>query len=99
MLKAYRTANIDPREVSYIEAHGTGTSLGDPVEIAGLKLAFEVLYKEKNLKRQEVSYCSVGSVKANIGHLEAAAGIAGVIKGITCNKASNFAGQPTFKNS
>lgn len=66
-------AQVSPEEISYIEAHGTGTSLGDPIEIAGLSKAFE----NHTSKKQ---YCAVGSVKANIGHLEAAAGIAGVTK-------------------
>jgi polyketide synthase PksN len=69
---AYANANVDMDRVSYIEAHGTGTSLGDPVEINALKTAFG-----KKLKEQS---CGIGTVKTNIGHLEAAAGIAGVIK-------------------
>ncbi|KAA1246068.1 SDR family NAD(P)-dependent oxidoreductase [Aquimarina sp. RZ0] len=80
LLKAYRSSGIDPRDVSYIEAHGTGTSLGDPIEIEGLKLAFNQLYKENDYDIPEIPYCSIGSVKTNIGHLEAAAGIAGVVK-------------------
>jgi acyl transferase domain-containing protein len=70
---------IDPRSVSYIEAHGTGTPLGDPVEINGLKAAFKALYAAtgKDGGRQ---HCGLGSVKTNIGHLELAAGVAGVIK-------------------
>ncbi len=46
MIKAYQQANIDPRTVSYIEAHGTGTALGDPIEINGLKAAFAALYQK-----------------------------------------------------
>ncbi|WP_103865513.1 SDR family NAD(P)-dependent oxidoreductase [Aquimarina sp. I32.4] len=80
LLKAYRSAGVDPRDVSYIEAHGTGTPLGDPIEIEGLKLAFKELYKEKNYDIPKTPYCGIGSVKTNIGHLEAAAGMAGVIK-------------------
>ncbi len=66
-------AGVDARTVSYVEAHGTGTSLGDPIEITGLKLAYEKDTEEKQ-------YCAIGSVKSNIGHLEAAAGIAGLTK-------------------
>jgi polyketide synthase PksN len=79
---AYREAKIDPRSVSYIEAHGTGTSLGDPIEINGLKSAFGDLYQDPQLGEGALSgaHCGIGSVKTNIGHLELAAGIAGVIK-------------------
>ena len=71
--KAYGNAGVDTAMVSYIEAHGTGTSLGDPIEIAGLTKAF----RNNNGKTQ---YCSIGSVKSNIGHCESAAGIAGLTK-------------------
>ncbi|WP_437616959.1 SDR family NAD(P)-dependent oxidoreductase [Sorangium sp. So ce834] len=71
--KALRSAGVHPRTITYLEAHGTGTALGDPIEIAGLSKAFAQL----TLERQ---FCAIGSVKSNIGHLEAAAGIAGVSK-------------------
>jgi polyketide synthase PksN len=71
--KAITDANVNPRTISYIEAHGTGTSLGDPIEIAGLTRAFETHTTDR-------SFCSIGSAKSNLGHLEAAAGIAGVTK-------------------
>ncbi|KFF06343.1 SDR family NAD(P)-dependent oxidoreductase [Flavobacterium reichenbachii] len=80
LLKAYRTAKIDPRDVGYIEAHGTGTHLGDPVECEGLKLAFKQLYKDNGLPLPSEPHCGLGSVKTNVGHLEAAAGIVGLIK-------------------
>lgn len=70
---AYRRAGISPGQVQYIEAHGTGTKLGDPVEIAALG---RVLTED----RPAGSVCAVGSVKSNIGHAETAAGVAGVIK-------------------
>ncbi|WP_258572664.1 beta-ketoacyl synthase N-terminal-like domain-containing protein [Streptomyces sp. KM273126] len=76
---AYSRTGIDPRTVGYIEAHGTGTRLGDPVEIDGLKAAFRELYEERGVG-VEGAHCGVGSVKTNIGHLELAAGVAGVIK-------------------
>lgn len=66
-------AGIDARDVSYIEAHGTGTELGDPIEIAGLKQAF-------SHDTEDTGFCAIGSVKSNIGHLEAAAGIAALTK-------------------
>ncbi|AWN81561.1 Polyketide synthase PksJ [Candidatus Cardinium hertigii] len=64
-------AAIESESISYIEAHGTGTELGDPVEIRGLTKAFDTNKKQ---------ICALGSVKSNIGHLESAAGIAGLIK-------------------
>ncbi|WP_125779506.1 non-ribosomal peptide synthetase [Pseudoalteromonas rubra] len=70
--KAWRNANIDPATLSYIECHGTGTTLGDPVELDALKAAFNA--------HQWPAHCALGSVKSNIGHTEIAAGIAGLIK-------------------
>ncbi|MCW5698055.1 MAG: SDR family NAD(P)-dependent oxidoreductase [Bauldia sp.] len=69
---ALRRGGVAPETVSYIEAHGTGTELGDPIEIAGLASAFG-----GDVARQS---CALGSVKANIGHLEAAAGVAGLTR-------------------
>jgi polyketide synthase PksN len=77
---AFRQAGIDPRRVGYIEAHGTGTPLGDPVEVNGLKLAFGDLYADSDDSVVRSAHCGIGSVKTNIGHLELAAGVAGVIK-------------------
>lgn len=70
---ALEDADILANEVSYIEAHGTGTALGDPIEINGLSRAF-------GLHTDENQFCAIGSVKSNIGHCEGAAGIAGVTK-------------------
>ncbi|AEI40435.1 SDR family NAD(P)-dependent oxidoreductase [Paenibacillus mucilaginosus] len=66
-------AGVDARCVSYVEAHGTGTELGDPIEITGLTRAFA-------RDTQDTGFCAIGSAKSNIGHLEAAAGIAGLTK-------------------
>ena len=77
---AYTKANIPPNTISYIEAHGTGTPLGDPIEINSLKRAFRQLHKKYDLSSVDNPYCGLGTVKTNIGHLEPAAGIAGVIK-------------------
>ncbi|WP_062214439.1 type I polyketide synthase [Streptomyces sp. NBRC 109706] len=74
--RAYRDAGVDPRDVDFVEAHGTGTSVGDPVELAALA---DVLGP-----RAAGEECLVGSVKTNIGHAEAAAGIAGLIKAVLC---------------
>jgi acyl transferase domain-containing protein/NADP-dependent 3-hydroxy acid dehydrogenase YdfG/acyl carrier protein/ubiquinone/menaquinone biosynthesis C-methylase UbiE len=68
-----KQAGVHPEEVSYIEAHGTGTSLGDPIEITGLTQAF-------GKQTEKTGFCALGSVKSNIGHLEAASGIAGISK-------------------
>jgi acyl transferase domain-containing protein len=70
---AQALAAVDVNSITYVETHGTGTALGDPVEIAGLTQAFR-LGTERN------QFCAIGSVKSNIGHLDAAAGIAGLIK-------------------
>lgn len=72
---ALTRAGVPAREVSYVEAHGTGTELGDPIEVQGLSLAFEGSTDERQ-------FCAIGSVKSAIGHLEAAAGIAGVTKAV-----------------
>ena len=64
--------------MGYIEAHGTGTPLGDPVEIEALKKAFETLHKDYHGHQPKAPHCGLGSVKTNIGHLETAAGIAGL---------------------
>ncbi|MBC7136737.1 MAG: hypothetical protein H5U25_13990, partial [Oceanibaculum nanhaiense] len=68
---------IDPVSIGYIEAHGTGTALGDPVEANGLRLAYDTLTGGKATSLPPIL---LGSVKSNIGHLEAAAGLAGVVK-------------------
>jgi len=70
---AHASADVDPGTISYLEAHGTGTALGDPIEIAALNQAF-------GKRRPEQGYCAIGSVKSNIGHLDTAAGVAGLIK-------------------
>ncbi|MDQ1353567.1 MAG: hypothetical protein QG657_3873 [Acidobacteriota bacterium] len=74
---AQRMARVEPESISYIETHGTGTILGDPVEMAGLKLAFPATKKK---------FCAIGSVKTNIGHLDTAAGVAGFIKTVLALK-------------
>lgn len=78
--RAYSKAGIDPRTVTYIEAHGTGTKLGDPIEIDALKAAFAELYRVTGDTKMVQPHCGLGSIKTNIGHLEYAAGIAGVLK-------------------
>ncbi|MFT7032010.1 MAG: iturin family lipopeptide synthetase A [Cyclobacteriaceae bacterium] len=73
IVKAWENAKINPENISYIEAHGTGTALGDPIEIEGLTRAF-ARYTEKK------QFCAIGSVKTNIGHLNSVSGLAGILK-------------------
>ncbi|MBH8571747.1 SDR family NAD(P)-dependent oxidoreductase [Nostocaceae cyanobacterium CENA369] len=76
---AQMMAEVEPETITYIEAHGTGTTLGDPVEVAALTQAF----RSKTPKK---GFCAIGSVKTNIGHLDEAAGIAGLIKTVLALK-------------
>ncbi|UQQ34206.1 SDR family NAD(P)-dependent oxidoreductase [Paenibacillus polymyxa] len=76
----YQKAGIRPDTVGYIEAHGSGTPLGDPIEINALKQAFQELGNESHNGIDKSGYCGLGTVKTNIGHLELAAGIVGLIK-------------------
>lgn len=71
--EALALADVDPATITLVEAHGTGTELGDPIEVAALTQAFRA---ETDRKR----YCALGSVKTNVGHLDAAAGVCGFIK-------------------
>jgi len=71
--EALRKARVSPEQISYVEVHGTGTALGDPIEVESLKAVFRSSHTAKHS-------CLLGSVKTNIGHLEAAAGIASLIK-------------------
>jgi acyl transferase domain-containing protein/thioesterase domain-containing protein/acyl carrier protein len=73
--EALTLAETSPETIGYIETHGTGTPLGDPIEIAALTQAFRANTDQKG-------YCAIGSVKTNIGHLDAAAGVTGLIKAV-----------------
>ncbi|HEY3919587.1 MAG TPA: beta-ketoacyl synthase N-terminal-like domain-containing protein [Stellaceae bacterium] len=103
---ALALAGVTPDAISYIEAHGTGTALGDPVEIAALNLVFADIHGG-------AASCPIGSVKSNLGHLDTAAGIAGLIKTVLAlehrclpasinftqpNPAIDFAGGPFYVN-
>jgi acyl transferase domain-containing protein len=105
--EAIALAGIEPETITYIEAHGTGTALGDPIEIAALTQAFRLGTQKKN-------FCALGSVKTNVGHLNTAAGIAGLIKTVLAlkhkmlppslhfeqpNPEINFANSPFYVNS
>ncbi|MGQ0841558.1 SDR family NAD(P)-dependent oxidoreductase [Actinokineospora sp.] len=69
---ALADARVDPADVTYVEAHGTATELGDPIEVAGLTRGYGDVGKKQ--------YCAIGSVKTNVGHLDRAAGVTGLIK-------------------
>ena len=80
--EAYNRAGIDPATVGYIETHGTGTELGDPVEVNALKKAFAKLAGGRGVSSPREHSCGLGSVKTHVGHLETAAGITGLIQAI-----------------
>ncbi|WP_053760738.1 type I polyketide synthase [Streptomyces sp. AS58] len=105
--EALAFADVEPDTVGYVEAHGTGTVIGDPIELAGLTRAF----RERTGRRQ---YCAIGSLKTNVGHLDVAAGIAGLIKTVQAlrnrelppslhfeqpNPAIDFARSPFYVNT
>ncbi|HEV7785992.1 MAG TPA: type I polyketide synthase, partial [Thermoanaerobaculia bacterium] len=104
---AHAVAGIDAETITYVETHGTGTPLGDPVEVSALSRAFR-------MSTDRAGYCAIGSLKTNIGHLNTAAGIAGLIKTILAlehraippslhfeqpNPRIPFAGSPFFVNA
>lgn len=70
---AHAAARVDPRSITFVEAHGTATDLGDPIEVAALTQAFRLGTRDRG-------FCALSSVKANVGHLDTAAGVAGLIK-------------------
>ncbi len=79
VLEALANAGVDAESVTYIEAHGSGTPVGDPIEVMALTKAFRACTPRSG-------YCAIGSVKTNVGHLDAAAGIAGIIKTVLALK-------------
>ena len=92
----YRRAGVSPESVSYIEAHGPGTPMGDAIEVHGLKNAFDELSVEQGM-RPEPNSCGLGSVKTNIGHLEGASGFAGMMKVIAALKHKTLPATVNFK--
>ena len=88
---AYANAGIEPREVDYVEAHGTGTLLGDPIEARALGT---VLGRGRGRRALPLL---IGAVKSNLGHLEAAAGIAGFIKAVLAVRRGHDPGQPVLR--
>ena len=78
--EAHAVADVDASTIGFVETHGTGTPLGDPIEIEALRQAFELAEQDRP------GPCLLGSVKSNIGHLDAASGVAGLVKTILCLK-------------
>ncbi|MCX4884635.1 type I polyketide synthase [Streptomyces sp. NBC_00847] len=91
MRAAYASAGVSPHEVQYVEAHGTGTPVGDPIEAAAIGRVLST-------NRPDNEPIFVGSVKTNIGHLEAAAGVAGLIKAALCLKHGRIPGHLHLKD-
>ncbi|MGD2087048.1 MAG: beta-ketoacyl synthase N-terminal-like domain-containing protein [Candidatus Aminicenantes bacterium] len=90
LVDTWTGSGINPASLSYIEAHGTGTILGDPIEFSAMEKAFGRFTDQKG-------FCAIGSAKAHLGHLEAAAGIASIIKTILSMKHKQIPVMPTFK--
>ena len=86
---AWKDGGIEPESVSYIEAHGTGTKLGDPIEVLGMDGAFSRYTQKKQI-------CAIGSVKSNMGHLDNAAGMAGMLKAVLSLKNKKFLPSANF---
>lgn len=106
MVNAWKDAKVNPKSISYIEAHGTATNLGDPIEIDGIQRAFENYTDKKQ-------FCAIGSVKSNFGHCDNVAGLAGIMKCVLSlenkelpptinfhrpNKIINFLNTPVYIN-
>ncbi|MCX8130382.1 MAG: SDR family NAD(P)-dependent oxidoreductase [Clostridia bacterium] len=106
IVRAWKDAEVNPETITYIEAHGTGTKLGDPIEIDGIQRAFSKFTERK-------AFCAVGAVKTNIGHLDNTAGIAGLLKAVLSlgngqlpptlhfkrpNRKIDFIGSPVYIN-
>lgn len=87
---AQQSAGIDPRTIEYIEAHGTATPLGDPIELAALTKAFRTSTNDNG-------FCTIGTAKANVGHLDIAAGITGLIHATHVVKYGQFPPTLNFK--
>lgn len=88
---AWRDAGVSFHDLGYIEAHGTGTSLGDPIEVQGILSAFS-----SDQTGEYKNACGIGSVKSNLGHLESAAGITGLLKVVLCLKHKQIAASINF---
>ena len=83
VLDALEDAGVSAESISYVEAHGTATKLGDPIEVAALTKAYRS-------QTEAVGYCAIGSVKTNVGHLDRAAGVSGLIKTVQALQAEEL---------
>ncbi|MFD7646091.1 SDR family NAD(P)-dependent oxidoreductase [Streptomyces albidoflavus] len=92
IVRAFGEADVDPATVGYLELHGTGTALGDPIEVNGVQRAFAELRDRAGLPPLTAPTTLIGSVKSNIGHLEAAAGLAGIFKVVLSMKHGQIPG-------
>ena len=88
--EAHTLAGVKPESITYIEAHGTATPLGDPIEVEALTLAFRGATNKRN-------FCAIGSVKSSIGHLDAAAGVTGLIKTVLALEHGRIPASLNFK--
>ena len=79
LLEVYERFGVDPSRIGYVECHGTGTRLGDPIEVEALTQAFRGFTQQRG-------YCAIGSIKSNLGHTLTVAGIAGLLKTLLCLK-------------
>ncbi|WP_326552252.1 SDR family NAD(P)-dependent oxidoreductase [Micromonospora sp. NBC_01813] len=91
LLAAWANADIDPRTIGYFEAHGTATRVGDPIEHEGMKLAFARHTADR-------SFCAVGTVKANVGHLFEGSGVIGLLKALAVLRHRQLPPQANFVN-
>ncbi|WDD36958.1 beta-ketoacyl synthase N-terminal-like domain-containing protein (plasmid) [Nostoc sp. UHCC 0926] len=91
ILEALALAGVEPETITYVEAHGTGTPLGDPIEIKALTQAFHASTNKKG-------FCPIGSVKTNVGHLDTAAGVTGLIKTVQALKNKQIPPSLHFKD-
>ncbi len=96
ILTAWRRAGVDPRTIGYIEAHGTGTSIGDPIEFNAIRGAYAKLTGSQSGGAAS-QRCAIGSVKANIGHIEAASGLAGIVKVLLAMRHRRIPGNPHLR--
>lgn len=94
IMDAWKMADVSADTIGYVEAHGTGTPKGDPIEFRALTNAFQAGAANKEGNKQ---YCGLGSVKTNVGHLEAAAGVAGIIKVLLSMQYRQLPGLQNFK--
>lgn len=97
IIDAMKKGKVFPNDVTYLELHGTGTQLGDPIEIEAIKKAFKEYSDELGIEIKN-KHCGIGTVKTNIGHLEPAAGIAGFLKVIMSIKNKKLPGILHLKN-